>query len=146
MNDKRLSLNEAKAAADIQTLDDLSKFVSGKLEGSASFINKGDSADRELAMRFIAAPQVGNAKLYGSSEIEEMAKTVNEYIKSTKSEWNNIIKEIRDSRMAVNTEVAQIAKMIDSLDRSKERADAIVESLDRLKACLADPVLKGVLK
>ena len=146
MSEQRIPLKDAKAAAEIQTLDDLSRFVSGKLESNPSYINNGDSVDRELAMRFIAAPQVGNAKLYGSGEIEEMAKTVNEYIKSTKSEWNNIIKEIRDSRMAVNTEVSQIAKMIDSLDRSKERADAIVESLNKLKACLDDPVLKGVLK
>jgi hypothetical protein len=65
---------------------------------------------------------------------------------SGKQRWAEIVKEMRQIRMATTTEVAIIEKAIDSLTRKTVELQALVNTLAALSTILNRPELKGLLK
>jgi predicted nucleic acid-binding Zn-ribbon protein len=138
-------------ASEINTLDDLSNFITKEIGDTPTGYTEAMSGNftsdkiRDIS-KIVGAKIPCTAKLENADGLEKMAKDLNQYITSTKSEWNNLLKEIRDSRMAVSTEAAQITRLIESLEQSRAKAEAFIAVAEKLKAVLNDPALKGFLK
>jgi hypothetical protein len=107
----------------------------------ANLLDNGEVAGPVMALNLAVDEQSRSGDL-----LLDHAARLRTQFESGKQRWAEIVKEMRQIRMATTTEVAIIEKAIDSLTRKTVELQALVNTLAALSTILNRPELKGLLK
>ena len=130
----------------IESVDQLRRYCAQAIYDSGGMTQNPDGTQVNNASAVLSV-QAGAMFMDGHRmTAEQKVREIEEKITLSKSEFNNVLKVLREARMAVTSEVNAVAKAFDTLSAKKKEADEMVVALMKLKDLLSDPVLKGVLK